>query len=1181
MHSHSLFLFPDLDQPGTLALRPMQISGAVRPIEDADGGINIWVVEENASGVLCVIAAYLDMLEGDQNDIYWNGILVFTRMVEPGEKDKHLFFYLPKALFTPGLHECFYELKRFGATKPDDPSVLSQFFVKLTSPGGRDREPHLPDGHSELHIARLPQEIIDQGVIDAEWAKKGIPLTIPHYPEIRVRDTILMRWGSHTLAPHLVTQAQADGSDPIVIVAKQEDILAGGDSTALEIKYDPHDEVWNWSSRHSKRTRIAVDAGAWRLPAPIIKQSVNGTIKIVDLNQQDVTVQVHIQGSDFALNDSVKMTWIGTPFTGKPLIHTESKTVANIPSVMEFNVPYMEVRAIAMGRADASYVLTKADGTSPMSSKREFADVVGDVLILDAPRIAELVGDILEPDLLYATVRISYTGIANGDWVAIRWIGEKSNGQPYVHEDSHTVSDNEAKEGFFTVYVDKEHIIVLDKGRLDLWYTVSNDKPKLYGVSDSEHLLVKVQAVAATLPAPGVEEENPPGILDPSNISDKATVLIDYTGTVREDILTYYWMAPNPVDSVSDWIPITTLIAGKPVRFRVDARFVTSNIGQLVKVRYSLWRAATRQYEYSAELNLLVSEPIGKLIPPEVRQAPNGTLDPIQGRDGVDVLVRYPSMKPYVDKITLKWLGTPGEGSSEDQELPGDASGVVEFHLNSSVVGPNVGKQVQISYVVDRYGKTTDSQVLDLLVDQFKDPEKELPRPDVPQALNDVLDLIFFSGNAQVLVRPWPFIALKQRLWLRLQGKTDSGVDYEIKLLDGMEISDAQVRNGLNETLLRSELMKLDHSTPATVICKVTLDGSTLESGAIEFPHRRLTIRTRYDYLTPEITLVTDSKGAVVQGGITFDKSVTVTGKATVNERIRLRDGASSVGEALTDDAGEWRVPLTGLAEKSYSLTALALYGDGAISAPPRTFRVAAAVQPTITSVTDKAGNNIVDDGSTTQPTVAINGRAPENATIDLYDGTALLRSLPVTNDVWSLPQTGFAPGGHTITARSTNGTGLTSTVRRFTSVAGLTRDFTDFANQNWNNWVGGPGVDPRDLRLRNVSGNWRFHNYTYTNRSNGVIIQKTLNNLLVGRQYRFSIKAIRFQGAYEVPSLSIRAAGNSIAGPTRITSLTNWVTLSGTFIATATNIIVDVYSNVSTGIGNDYEIDDIEIAII
>lgn len=610
MLTHSPLLFPDLDQPVTLALRPMQISGAVKPIEDADGGINIVVISESDSGVLCVIAAYLDMLEGDKNVVYWDDVPVFTRMVGPGEQDKHLFFYLPKALFTPGLHECFYELTRFGETAPDDPSVVSVFFAKLTSPGGRDREPHLPDGHSELHIAQLPQEIIDQGVIDAEWAKKGVPLTVRAYPEVRVRDKILMRWGSHTLLPHLVTQDQAEGKDPIVIVAKQDDILAGGDSAALEIKYDPHDEVWNWSSRHSKRTRIAVDAGAWRLAAPIIKESVNGIITIIDLNKEDVTVQVHIQGSDFALNDSVKMTWIGTPFTGKPLIHTESKTVENIPSVMDFPVPYAQVRAIAMGRADASYVLTKADGSPPLSSKREFADVVGDVSIPDAPTILELLGDILEPDRLYATVLIKYLNIANGDLVGGHWIGEKSNGQPYVHEFTHTVSDNEAKEGFFTVYVDAKHIGVLDRGSLDLWYTVSNDKPELYGVSDSEHLLVKVQAVTATLPRPEVEEaDKDKDVLDPSKVFDVVHILIENPPTKKDDIVTWYWQGIHPLGSISDQLPITSLSAGKPLRFRVPAEYVIQNIGQYVKVRYTLWRPSIQRYEHSAALELLIPSP--------------------------------------------------------------------------------------------------------------------------------------------------------------------------------------------------------------------------------------------------------------------------------------------------------------------------------------------------------------------------------------------------------------------------------------------------------------------------------------------------------------------------------------------------------------------------------------------
>ncbi|MGE1177309.1 Ig-like domain repeat protein, partial [Pseudomonas bananamidigenes] len=985
MPTKSLLLFPDLNQPVTRALRPMQISGAVAPVVDADGGINIAVVEESASGVLCVIVAYLDMLEGDKNVVYWDDVPLLTRMVEAGEKDKHLFFYLDKALFTSGLHECFYELTRFGASTPDDPSVTSLFFVKLTSPGGRDREPHLPDGHSELHIAQLPQEIIDQGVIDAAWAKKGVPLTVRAYPEIRVRDTILMRWGSHTLAPHLVTQPQAEGKDPIVIVAKQEDILAGGDSPTLEIKYNPHDEVWNWSSRHSKRTRIAVDAGAWRLVAPIIKESVNGIITIIDLNQRDVTVQVHIQGSDFALNDSVEMTWIGTPFTGKPLIHTETKPVDNIPSVMEFKVPYAQVRAIAMGRADASYVLTKADGSPPLSSKREFANVVGDVSMPDAPTILELLGDILESDRPYATVRIKYLTIANGDLVAGHWIGEKSNGQPYVHEFTHTVSDNEAKEGFFTVYIDAEHIIVLGNGRLDLWYTVSNDKPELYGVSDSEHLLVKVQTVTATLPRPEVEEaDKDKDVLDPSKVFDVVHILIENPPTQKDDIVTWYWQATHPLGSISDQLPITSLSAGKPLRFRVPAEYVTANIGQYVKVRYSLWRPSNQRYEHSATLNLLIGELVGELPPPKVVQAPDDILNPKDGLNGADVRVSYKSMKPDLDTINLKWIGTEGEGTSLDLELPGDASGTVTFHIGSNVIGANIDRRVSVGYGVTRYGFTTPSESLDLYVSNFEDPENDWPRPQVPLATSDVLDLMTFSGDANALVLKWPFIALKQRLWLRLEGKTTTGSDYVIRMLDGVEITPAQVSNGLNEVLLRSELMKLGHSTPADVICKVSFDGTDQEVNAIEFPKLSLTIRTRYDWLTPKITHVTDASGEVAEGGDTFFEQVTVKGTATRDEKVEIFDGSTSHGNADVGVDGIWSKTLLNLQIKDYHITAHALYAADPVSSLIRAFTVKAAVQPTITDIMDSKGS-VPHNGTTFDTSVTVTGKASPGQTVQLY----------------------------------------------------------------------------------------------------------------------------------------------------------------------------------------------------
>ena len=53
-----------------------------------------------------------------------------------------------------------------------------------------------------------------------------------------------------------------------------------------------------------------------------------------------------------------------------------------------------------MGRADASYVLKRQNGEPLLSSKRTFAQVVGDVLMLPEPTIRELSGNILAPDEL-------------------------------------------------------------------------------------------------------------------------------------------------------------------------------------------------------------------------------------------------------------------------------------------------------------------------------------------------------------------------------------------------------------------------------------------------------------------------------------------------------------------------------------------------------------------------------------------------------------------------------------------------------------------------------------------------------------------------------------------------------------------------------------------------------------
>lgn len=182
----------------------------------------------------------------------------------------------------------------------------------------------------------------------------------------------------------------------------------------------------------------------------------------------------------------------------------------------------------------------------------------------------------------------------------------------------------------------------------------------------------------------------------------------------------------------------------------------------------------------------------------------------------MDVKAGYESMKPALDTIALRWSGTPGPGSSNDQELPAHENGSVQFHLPATVVGANIGRSVLVDYDVVRYGVRTPSQPRDIKVLTFQDPETELPRPQVPEASDDVLDLMEIPANASITVAVWPFAAARQKVWLAVHGTLPTETSYVIEVLNGQEISAGQASNGLRETLLRSELLKLAHSSQLT-----------------------------------------------------------------------------------------------------------------------------------------------------------------------------------------------------------------------------------------------------------------------------------------------------------------------------------------------------------------------------
>lgn len=118
----------------------------------------------------------------------------------------------------------------------------------------------------------------------------------------------------------------------------------------------------------------------------------------------------------------------------------------------------------------------------------------------------------------------------------------------------------------------------------------------------------------------------------------------------------------------------------------------------------------------------------------------------------------------------------------------------------------------------------------------------QLPQPKVLEAEGngDVLDLTKHLGNFTITVDKWA----KPLISLFVRGRNESGGLINLDKYYREEISPAQFKNGLNETIDRTELMKLGHLTPLEVTGILNLDGSTNFAHTREFDLLSLTIKT-------------------------------------------------------------------------------------------------------------------------------------------------------------------------------------------------------------------------------------------------------------------------------------------------------------------------------------------------
>lgn len=235
-------------------------------------------------------------------------------------------------------------------------------------------------------------------------------------------------------------------------------------------------------------------------------------------------------------------------------------------------------------------------------------------------------------------------------------------------------------------------------------------------------------------------------------------------------------------------------------------------------------------------------------IVPEVTlvQAVERRLDPLDAIDGATLRVCYEGMSE-ADLIRVFWKSLPGEEYAPEP-LHGVTEGCVDFHIPPYYVGLRINRFALFRCVVTHNGEEFSSSESDIYVTL---PFNDLPHPDVPQAVDGVLDLTVLCGqDPQVYVTPWVFIDPIQFVWLDLHGTLADGSAFTLRLVNHEQVTEAEVHEGWRRALPLDKLRGLKQGSQLTLVFIVAFNGPEDDASRL-FPSTTLTVLTE-----PHLNLV-------------------------------------------------------------------------------------------------------------------------------------------------------------------------------------------------------------------------------------------------------------------------------------------------------------------------------------
>ncbi|GGA18833.1 Ig-like domain-containing protein [Dyella nitratireducens] len=521
-----------------------------------------------------------------------------------------------------------------------------------------------------------------------------------------------------------------------------------------------------------------------------------------------------------------------------------------------------------------------------------------------------------------------YPNMAVGDRIRLNWGGAFVE---YTLRDS-----SEVNLPVMVVVNDATIRAAGDGDAVVLRYQVFDLVGNRSGWSPTTEVVVDVQGNALFLPEVTNADDN--GVIDLAQLGGEDvrvlvtafapdfavgdTVTLQWVGHTAEGVLVPYEEAQDvtrgPVQTLEFFVPNASVVALAQGDAVVSYRLQSGRSSKQVRVT-------------------IVGE-AAKLPAPTVDEAPNDydELDATLSRATVRI-PPYPGMDAG-DVVTLIWSGMRADGESHvysfDRTISGSAVGKeVVLQVPGAEIALLAGGTVEVWYEV-MIGDGTPLRPSLVRTLRVSDTQGvTLPAPTVDEAPDNVtLDPDAVGLYAEVRIEYDK--ADGDRVDMDWIGSSGPGGSFS----DWINIRAATVNKPVLFDVDKAYVIANDGGTVTiryTVTPKV---GSPRPSAS-----RTLRVGAAQDII-PAITSVRDSKGEILEGGVTEDTTVTLSGTATPDTTVELFDNDTiSHGIVDVNSAGVWTRAVTGLADGNHRFTAKGLYGSEPVSLAWN-FRVAVLV---------------------------------------------------------------------------------------------------------------------------------------------------------------------------------------------------------------------------------------------